>query len=145
MDECVEEVWPDAVQVLGFEVGAHVLTLLMSGHLVAASDGVDAALGVLEGGYFADVVVVGGDYYELRDVVAGLNVLFGVAGVMQADFDGTPETLIDDAGAVAKHQMPLNTGAAAYKQHAYMAFRYGHMNTGVSYAVATYGDCQVVG
>lgn len=117
----------------------------MGRHLVAASDGVDAALGVLEGGYFADVVVVGGDYYELCDVVAGLNVLCGVASVMQADFDGASETLIDDAGAVAEHQVLLDSGAAAYEQHAHMAFRYSHMNPGVSHAVTTHRHCEVVG
>lgn len=85
---------------MGFEVCAHVLTLLMGGHLVAASDCVDAALGVLEGGYFADVVVVGGGYYELCDVVTGFDSLAGCAGVMQADFDGASETLVNDAGAV---------------------------------------------
>lgn len=68
--------------------------------LSAASDGVDAALGVLEGGYFADVVVVGGGYYELCDVVTGFDSLAGCAGVMQADFDGASETLVNDAGAV---------------------------------------------
>ena len=73
----------------------------MSGHLVAASDGVNAALGVLEGGYFADVVVVGGGYDELCDVLAGFDSLACGAGVVKADFDGTPETLVDDAGAVA--------------------------------------------
>lgn len=72
----------------------------MGGHLVAASDCVDAALGVLEGGYFADVVVVGGGYYELCDVVAGLNVLCGVASVMQAQLDLAAKTLVNNAGAV---------------------------------------------
>lgn len=130
---------------MGFEVCAHVLTLLMGGHLVAASDCVDAALGVLEGGYFADVVVVGGDYYELCDVVAGFDSLACFSGVMQADFDGTPETLVNNSGAVAEYEVPFDSGAAAYKQHSHMAFRYGHMNSGVAYAVTTYGDCQVVG
>ena len=86
---------------MGFEVCAHVLTLLMGGHLVAASDCVDAALGVLEGGYFADVVVVDGDYYELCDVVAGFDSLACGAGVVKTDFDGAAIPAINDAGAVA--------------------------------------------
>lgn len=113
--------------------------------LSAASDSVGAALGGAEGGYFGDVVGGDGDYYELCDVVAGCDVLCGVAGVMQADFDGAAIPLINNAGAVAEYEAPFNSGAAAYKQHAYMAFRYGHVNTGVAYAVATHGDCQVVG
>lgn len=117
----------------------------MGGHLVAASYGVDAALGVLEGGYFADVVVVGGGYDELCDVLAGFDSLAGCAGVVETDFDLASETLVDDSGAVAEYEVLLDSGAAAYKQHAYMAFRYGHMNTGVAYAVTTHGDCQVVG
>ena len=117
----------------------------MGRHLVAASDGVDAALGVLEGGYFADVVVVGGGYYELCDVVAGCDVLCRIAGVVETDFDGTGKTLVDNAGAVAEYEVLFDSGAAAYKQHAYMAFRYSHMNSGVSYTVTTHGDCQVVG
>ena len=117
----------------------------MSGHLVAASDCVDAASGVLEFGYFADVVVVGRGYDELCDVLAGCDSLAGCAGVVETDFDGTGKTLVDNAGAVAEYEVLFDTGAAAYKQHAYMAFRYGHMNTGVAYAVTTHGDCQVVG
>lgn len=113
--------------------------------LSAASYCVYAASGVLEGGYFADVVVVGGDYYELCDVVAGFDSLACGAGVMQADFDLAAISAIYDSGAVAEHQVLLDSGAAAYKQHAYMAFWYGHMNSGVAYAVATHGDCQVVG
>lgn len=116
----------------------------MSGHLVAASYCVDAASGVLESGYFADVVVVGGDYYELRDVVAGLNVLFGVAGVMQADFDLAAKTLVNDAGAVAEYEVPFDSGAAAYKQHSYMAFWYGHMDSRVPHTMRPHGDCEVV-
>lgn len=73
-----------AVHVLGFEVCAHVLTLLMGGHLVAASDAVGAALGVVEVWHFGDVVGGDGDYYELCDVVAGCDVLGPVASVMQA-------------------------------------------------------------
>ena len=113
----------------------------MGRHLVAASDGVDSALGVLEGGDFAYVVVVGGDgdYYELCDVVAGCDVLCGVAGVMQADFDGAAIPLINNAGAVAEYEVLFNARAAAHEQHAYMAFRYGHVNTGVAYAVAPTG------
>lgn len=144
-DECVEEVWLCAIEVAGFEVGAHVLTLLMGRHLVAASYCVDAALGVLEGGYFADVVVVGGDYYELCDVLAGCDSLAGCAGVVETDFDGTPETLVNNAGAVAEYEVPFDSRAGTHKQHAYMAFWYGYVHAGVAYAVATYGDCQVVG
>lgn len=113
--------------------------------LVTASDAVDAALGVLEGGYFAGFVWVDGDDDELCDVVAGCDVLSGFAGVVEADFDGTPETLVNNAGAVAEYEVPFDSGAAAYKQHSHVAFRYGHMNSGVPYAVTTYGDCQVVG
>ena len=117
----------------------------MSGHLVAASYCVDAALGVLEGGYFADVVVVGGDYYELCDVLAGCDSLAGCAGVVETDFDGTPETLVNNAGAVAEYEVLLDSRAAAYEQHSHMAFRYSHMNAGVSHAVTTHRHCEVVG
>lgn len=71
--------------------------------LSAASDAVGAALGVVECGYFGDFVGGDGDYYELCDVGSGRNVLFGVAGVVQADFDRAAKTLVHDAGAVTKH------------------------------------------
>ena len=145
MYECVEEVWPGAVQVSGFQVGAHVLTLLMSGHLVAASYCVYAALGVLEGGYFADVVVVGGDYYELCDVVADCDSLACLPGVVETDFDLAAIPLVNNAGAVAQYEVPFDSGAAAYKQHAHMSTWHSNMHAGVAYAVATYGDCEVVG
>lgn len=113
--------------------------------LSAASDAVGAAFAVGEFGDFGDVVVVGGDYYELGDVGSGFDSLAGCAGVMQADFDLAAISAIYDSGAVTEHQMLLNTGAAAYEQHAHVAFRYGHMNSRVSYTVTTYGNCEVVG
>ena len=100
---------------------------------------------MLEGGYFADVVVVGGGYYELCDVVAGFDSLAGCAGVVKADFDLASETLVDDSGAVAEYEVLLDSRAAAHKQHSHMPFWYGYMNTCVAYSVTTYGDCQVVG
>lgn len=117
----------------------------MSGHLVAASDCVDAALGVLEGGYFAGFVWMDGDDDELGDVLAGFDSLACGAGVVKTDFDGTPETLVNNAGAVAEYEVPFDSGAAAYKQHSHVAFRYGHMNSGVAYAVTTHRHCEVVG
>jgi len=117
----------------------------MGRHLVAASDCVGAAFGVSEFGDFGDVVGCDGDYYELCDVGSGLNVLCGVAGVMQADFDGTGKTLVNNSGAVTKNEVPFDSSTGTHKQHPYMAFWDGYVNSGVSYAVATYGDCQVVG
>ena len=106
--------------------------------LVTASDAVDAALGVLEGGYFAGFVWMDGDDDELGDVLAGFDSLACGAGVVKTDFDGTPETLVNNAGAVAEYEVPFDSGAAAYKQHSHVAFRYGHMNSGVAYAVTTH-------
>lgn len=113
--------------------------------LVTASDAVDAALGVLEGGYFAGFVWMDGDDDELGDVLAGFDSLACGAGVVKTDFDGTPETLVNNAGAVAEYEVPFDSGAAAYKQHSHVAFRYGHMNSGVAYAVTTHRHCEVVG
>ena len=113
--------------------------------LVTASDCVDAALGVLEGGYFAGFVWMDGDDDELGDVLAGFDSLACGAGVVKTDFDGTPETLVNNAGAVAEYEVPFDSGAAAYKQHSHVAFRYGHMNSGVAYAVTTHRHCEVVG
>lgn len=73
----------------------------MGRHLVAASDCVDAASGVLEFGYFAGFVWMDGDDDELCDVLAGFDSLACGAGVMQADFDGAAISAIYDAGAVA--------------------------------------------
>ena len=117
----------------------------MGRHLVAASDCVDAALGVLEGGYFAGFVWMDGDDDELGDVLAGFDSLACGAGVVKTDFDGTPKTLVNNAGAVAEYEVPFDSGAAAYKQHSHVAFRYGHMNSGVAYAVTTHRHCEVVG
>lgn len=117
----------------------------MSGHLVAASDCVDAALGVLEGGYFAGFVWMDGDDDELGDVLAGFDSLACGAGVVKTDFDGTPKTLVNNAGAVAEYEVPFDSGAGAYEQHSHVAFRYGHMNSGVAYAVTTHRHCEVVG
>ena len=75
----------------------------MSGHLVAASDAVGAALGGVEVWYFCPDVENDGDGDELGDVVAGLNVLCRIASVMQADFDGAAISAIYDAGAVTQH------------------------------------------
>ena len=100
MYECVEEVWPGAVNVLRFQPGPHVLTLLMGGHLVAASDAVGAAFAGWELGYFGDFVGCDGDDDELCDVVASGDVLGLVAGIVQADFDGAAIPAIYDAGAV---------------------------------------------
>ena len=75
----------------------------MSGHLVAASYCVDAALGGAEGGYFCPDVEDDGDYYELCDVVAGFDSLAGCAGVVETDFDGAAISAIYDAGAVTQH------------------------------------------
>lgn len=72
----------------------------MGGHLVAASDAVGAAFAGREFWYFGDFVGGDGDYYELCDVGSGLNVLCGVAGVMQADFDRASVSVIHDAGAI---------------------------------------------
>ena len=52
--------------------------------LSAASDAVGAAFAVWEFADFGDVVGGDGDDDELCDVGSGRNVLFGVAGVMQA-------------------------------------------------------------
>lgn len=73
----------------------------MGGHLVAASDAVGAAFAGWELGYFGDFVGGDGDYYELCDVGSGGDVLGGVAGVVQADFDLAAVPAIYDAGAVA--------------------------------------------
>lgn len=134
-----------AVQVAGFEVCAHVLTLLVGRHLVAASDSVGAALGGAEGGYFGDVVGGDGDYYELCDVVASLNVLGGVSGVMQADFDGAAISAIYDAGAVTEHQVAFDTGGAAHEHHAHMPTGHSNVYASVSYPVGVNRHCQVVG
>ena len=113
--------------------------------LSAASDSVGAALGGAEGGYFGDVVGGDGDYYELCDVVAGCDVLGLIASVVQADFDGTGKTLVDNAGAVTEHQVPFDSRAGTHKQHPHMALWYGHMNSRVPHTMRPHGDCQVVG
>lgn len=130
---------------MGFEVCAHVLTLLMGGHLVAASDAFFSALGVVEFADFGDVVGCDGYYYELGDVVAGLNVLGGVAGVVETDFDSAAISAIYDAGAVTKHQMLLNSGAAAHEHHSHMVAGHSNVNAGVSYPVGANRHCEVVG
>lgn len=112
--------------------------------LSTASDAVGAAFGVWELGYFGDVVGCDGDGDELGDVVSGLNVLGGVAGVMQADFDLAPKSTVNNAGAVTQHQMPLNPGGAAHKHHAHMVTGYSDMNTGVPYPVGANGHGEVV-
>lgn len=117
----------------------------MGRHLVAASDSVGVAFAVWEFADFTDFVGGDGDGDELCDVVTGLDVLSAIAGVVEADFYGSGETTVYNAGAVAEYEVLFNARAAAHEQHAYMAFRYGHVNTGVAYAVATHGDCQVVG
>ena len=112
--------------------------------LAAASDAVGAALGVFEFGDFGDVVGGDGDGDELGDVVAGGDVLGLVAGVVEADFDGAAIPAIYDAGAVAEHQVFLDTGAAAHEHHADIAAWYGNVNAGVPYPVGTNGHGEVV-
>ena len=112
--------------------------------LSAASDCVDAAFGVVEVWYFGDVVGGDGDCDELGDVVAGLDVLCGVAGVMQADFDLAPKSTVNNAGAVGEHEVILNPGAAAHKHHAHMPTWHGNVHAGVSYPVGAYGYGEVV-
>ena len=112
--------------------------------LSAASDSVGAALGGVEVWYFCPDVENDGDYYELCDVVAGLNVLCRIASVMQADFDGAAISAIYDSGAVTEHQMLLNTGGAAYKQHANMTTGHSNMHAGIAYPVGAHGHRQVV-
>ncbi len=133
-----------AVQVAGFEVGAHVLALLMGGHLVAASDAVGAAFAGREFAYFGDFVGGDGDYYELCDVVAGGDVLGLIAGVVQAQLDGSAISAIHDAGAVAQYEVLLDTRRAAHKHHADMATGHGNTNAGVSYPVRANRHCEVV-
>lgn len=113
--------------------------------LSAASDCVDAASGVLEGGYFADVVVVDGDHYELCDVLAGFDALPCFPGVVETDFDCAAKTLVDNAGAVAEHEAPFDSSTGTHKQHPHMAFWYGYMNTCIPHTVTAHGNCQVVG
>ena len=112
--------------------------------LSAASDSVGAAFTVWELAYFGDVVGCDGDYYELGDVVADLNMLGRIAGIMQADFDGAAIPTVDDAGAVTEHQMPLNTGAAAHEHHAHMSTWHSDVYAGVSYPVGAHGYGEVV-
>lgn len=112
--------------------------------LSAASDSVGAALGVVELGYFGDVVGGDGDYYELGDVVTSDDVLGLVAGVVEAQFDGAAIPAVDNAGAVTQHQVPFDSSTGTHKQHPYMAFWYGHMNTGVPYPVGANGHGEVV-
>ena len=112
--------------------------------LAAAPDTCCAALGVVEFADFGDVVGGDGDDDELGDVVAGGDVLGGVAGVVQADFDGAAIAGVDDAGAVTEHQVLLDTGAAAYEHHADVTAGYGNANAGISYPVSTHGNGEVM-
>ena len=77
--------------------------------LSTASDAVGSAFAGWELGYFGDVVGCDGDGDELGDVVSGLNVLGGVAGVMQADFDLAPKSTVNNAGAVAQYEVLFDT------------------------------------
>ena len=113
--------------------------------LVTASDAVDAALGVLEGGYFAGFVWMDGDDDELGDVLAGFDSLACGAGVVKTDFDGTPETLVNNAGAVAEYEVPFDSSTGTHKQHPYMAFWYGHMDSRGPHTMRPYRHCEVVG
>ena len=113
--------------------------------LSAASDSVGAAFAVGEFGDFGDVVGGDGDYYELGDVVAGLNVLGGVAGVMQAQLDGSAISAIHDAGAVTQNEIPFDSSTGTHKQHAHMTTGYGNTHAGIAHTVRPHRHCQVVG
>lgn len=76
-----------------------------------------------------------GEDDELGDVVAFGDGLHVASGVVQGQHDFAGVACIDDAGAVAQHEVLFDAGTAAYEYHADMATRDCYVHTCVAYAV----------